>query len=311
MLLTITPNPALDKTVVLPGFTVGQTYRAEVLTLAGGKGMNVARAARVLGQPCLALAPLGGHTGRYLRQLARQEGLNSDGPEIAAELRTCLTIIDPQEENRVTEVYEQSAALEAGDWERLVDMAANHFHQARCLAICGSFPGGMPEDGLARLITLAHNAELPVLLDTYGPQLARSLELRPALLKINQHEAGALLDDAISTPLQASAAARTLQQRGARAAVITLGKLGAVGITAEGEAFGWAAPRVAALSPIGSGDCLLAGIATGLARGETLPEATRLGVAASTANTLQIGAGRMHLQQVEELLQQVRPLPLT
>lgn len=311
MLLTITPNPALDKTVVLPGFTVGQTYRAEVLTLAGGKGLNVARAARVLGQPCLALAPLGGYTGRYLRQLAHQEGLDCDGPEIAAELRTCLTIIDPQAQNRVTEVYEQSTALAAGDWERLVDMAASHFNQVHYLAICGSFPGGIPEDGLIRLITLAHAAELPVLLDTYGQQLARSLELRPTLLKINQHEGGALLEDAISTPLQASAAARELQQRGARAVVITLGNLGAVGITAEGEAFGWAAPCVAALSPIGSGDCLLAGIATGLARGKTLPEATRLGVAAGAANTLQIGAGRLNLQQVEELLQQVHPLPLT
>ncbi len=311
MLLTITPNPALDKTVLLPGFTVGKTYRAEVLTLAGGKGLNVARAACVLGQPCLALVPLGGHGGRYLRHLARQEGLNCAGPEIAAELRTCLTIIDPQEPKRVTEVYEQGAALAAGDWERLVAMAASHFSQARFLAICGSFPAGMPRDGLVRLVTLAHAAELPVLLDTYGPQLVHALELRPALLKINQHEAGTLLDEAISTPRQASAAARALRQRGARAVVITLGERGAVGITTEGQAFGWSAPRVAALSPIGSGDCLLAGIATGLARGEALPEATRLGVAAGAANTLQIGAGRLRLQQVEELLQQVHPLPLT
>lgn len=311
MILTVTPNPALDKTVVLPNFTVGETYRSEVLTLAGGKGLNVARAARTLGQPCLALAPLGGYTGQYMRKLARQEGLSCEGPELSSELRTCLTIVDPQANDRVTEIYEQSAALAEGDWERLVTETAGYFAQASHLAVCGSFPGGVPEDGLARLVELAHAAQVPTLLDTYGPQLARTLELHPTLIKINQHEAGALLGCVIRTPLEASAAVRELRRRGARAVVITLGSLGAIGVTAGGESFGWAAPQVAALSPIGSGDCLLAGIATGLARGETLLAATRLGVAAGAANTLQFGAGRLSLQQVEELLPLVQELPLT
>ncbi len=310
MLLTITPHPALDKTVILPDFRAGETYRAKVLTLAGGKGLNVARAAHTLGQPCLALAPLGGHTGQYLRELADQEGLNCEGPALSSELRTCLTIVDSQANYRLTEIYEQGAPLESGDWERLMTRATNYFPQVALLAVCGSFPDGMPEDGLPRLVALAHAAGISVLLDTYGQQLARALELRPALVKINQHEAGAFLGHPISTPSQAGEAARALQQRGARMVVITLGSQGAVGMTTEGEFFGWSAPRVNALSPTGSGDCLLAGIAVGLARGEALPEATRLGIAAGTANTLQFGAGRLSRQQVEELLPQVQKLPL-
>ncbi|MBO0778250.1 MAG: hexose kinase [Ktedonobacteraceae bacterium] len=310
MILTVVPNPALDKTVVIPGFNVGQTYRAEVLTLAGGKGFNMARALRTLGHESLVIAPLGGHAGQYLRDLAVRDGLQCDGLERGAELRTCLTIVDPQAGYRLTEVYEQGAPLEPGDWERLVELATRHFEQARFLAVCGSFPSGMPEGGLYQLVQQARVAGLPALLDTYGPQVARALELQPSLLKVNQHEAGSLLEREITTVRQALEATRELQKRGAGEVVITLGNVGAVGLTAEGKVFGWVAPQVAAVSAIGSGDCLLAGIIAGQERGERLPEATRFGIAAGAANTLQIGAGRLELRQVEELLPQVRALPL-
>ena len=308
MILTLVPNPALDKTVVIPGFATGETYRAEPLIQAGGKGLNVARALRTLSLRSLVIAPLGGHSGQYLRDLAAQEGLECEGPELSSELRTCLTIVDPQANYRLTEVYECGDALAPGDWERLVELAAQHFARARLLAVCGSFPAGVPERGLAQLVELAHAAQLPTLLDTYGPQLPDALRLRPALLKINQHEAGALLEREIITPSQAGEAARMLQKRGVRAVVITLGKLGAVGMTEQGELFAWSAPQVAAISPVGSGDCLLAGIAAGLERGQTLVEATRLGVAIGAANALQLGAGQLDIRRVEELLPQVQPL---
>lgn len=310
MILAIVPHPALDKTMVISGFRLGQTHRAEVLTLAGGKGFNVARALHTLGQESLVIAPLGGHGGQYLRDLAHRDGLDCVGPELATEVRTCLTIIDPADDYRVTEVYEQGSALPASAWEQIIECAESHFAQASLLVVCGSFPPGVPAGGLAGLLELARTANLPILLDTYGPQLEQALRERPDLLKINQYEAGALLDQTITTPREASIAACLLRARGARAVVITLGRQGAVGVTESGEPFGWAAPQVAALSSIGSGDCLLAGIAAGLERGERLAAATRLGVAAGAANTLHIGAGRLESQQVMTLLPQVRALEL-
>ncbi|BCL77632.1 hypothetical protein ccbrp13_00970 [Ktedonobacteria bacterium brp13] len=154
----------------------------------------------------------------------------------------------------------------------------------------------------------ARAANLPVLVDTYGPQLEGVLALGPVLLKINQFEAGELTGRAIATPDQAIAAAADLQKRGVREVVVTLGKQGAVGLTFEGQSFGWRAPEVAAISATGSGDCLFAGIAASLMRGQGLQEALRWRVASGAANTLQIGAGWLELDQVQRLFQQVQPL---
>jgi 1-phosphofructokinase family hexose kinase len=308
MILTVVPNPALDKTVVLPGFAVGAIYRpAEVVTLAGGKGCNFARALGTLGQRSLVVCPVGGYAGQSFLDLAARDGLACDGVVIKAELRTCLTIVDPG--HPPTEIYERGGALEAGEWQALLDRIVSYFPQAAFLTLCGSFPSNVPPDALYDLLRRARDTDLPVLLDTSGPQLLKALSASPTLLKINQFEAGAMLEYTIATPQEALRAARMLQKRGARAVVITLGSRGAVGLDAEGTSFGWVAPPVAAVYTTGSGDCLFAGIASALARGESLSEATRLGVACGAANTLHIGAGRLELRQVEQLAHAVAPLP--
>lgn len=311
MILTVVPKPSLDKTVIISGFAVGQIHRpTEVLTLAGGKGFNFARALRTLGQKSLVIGPIGGSTGQYLLELAAQDAQECDPLMVKTQVRSCLTIVDPAAGNRLTEMYERGTALDEGEWERLVELTASHFAEATFLAVCGSFPSGMPARGLYDLVRKAQAANLPVLLDTYGPQLEGVLELGPALLKINQLEAGDLTGRTIATPAQAIAAASDLQKQGVQEVVVTLGKQGAVGLTLEGQPFGWRAPEVDAISAAGSGDCLFAGIAVSLMRGQSLREAARLGVASGAANTLQIGAGRLEQDQVERLLPQVQPLTL-
>lgn len=311
MLLTVVPNPALDKTIVLPDFVVGQIHRAqEVLILAGGKGFNFARALQTLGEQAQVIAPIGGYAGQQLLALAAQEGLMVNAQKIQAEVRTCLTVIDPAAHYRATEIYEQGSVVTEGEWDALLQCVSGSLAQASFLVICGSFPPGVPADGLARLLKLANAAGTPVLLDTYGPFVTDVLPMRPALLKINQVEAGKLVGRNITTPSQALEAAKDLQQCGAREVVISLGKVGVVGCAEDGQPFGWSAPVVSAICATGSGDSMLAGIAAGLVRRQELVEAVRLGVATGAANTLQIGAGRLALQQVEELLPAVQALSI-
>ncbi|QBD80563.1 hypothetical protein EPA93_33170 [Ktedonosporobacter rubrisoli] len=308
-LVTLLPNPALDKTVVLSGFTPGRIYRPrEVITLAGGKGFNFARALHTLGQRSVVVCPIGGHAGQHLLELAARDELLCDGIPTPAELRTCLTIIDPDQ--AITEIYEPGEPLPADVWEALVERAASYFPRVSFLTLSGSFPPGTPAHGLRNLVSRAKAAGISVLLDTYGPQLLEVLELGPHLLKVNQVEAGETVDRTINTPEQALAAAHEIQRRGVREVVITLGKQGVVGLPASGEAFGWLAPEVEAISPTGSGDSLFAGLASGLVSGQSLSNAARLGVAAGAANTVQLGAGRLDRQLVEELVRRVQPLAL-
>ncbi len=309
MILTVAPNPALDKTVVLPGFEPGRIYRpSEVITLAGGKGFNFARALQSFNQPALVVAPVGGYQGQRLTDLALQAEMACDYQPVKGETRVCLTIVDPSAENRLTEIYEQGTAFEPGDWEKLVERTATHFNEVEFLAVCGSFPPGVPTRGLYDLIIKAMAAGRQVWLDTYGAQLGPVLELRPDLLKINQFEAGQAVGHKITKPDEAFAAATHLQKRGVQQVVITLGKLGAVGLSCEGERFGWHSPAVPAICSTGSGDCLFAGLAASLVHGKTLPDALRWGVAAGAANTLQIGAGLFDPHKVEQLYGIIKPL---
>jgi 1-phosphofructokinase family hexose kinase len=311
MIVTVVPNPALDKTIVLPDFKLGNIHRAgEVIIQAGGKGFNVARALRTLGVQGLVIGPVGGYAGKHLLALARQEGLEIDMQEVNAELRTCLTIVDPAADYRLTEIYEQGTSLSRAEWGAVVHRVASALPRATSLVISGSFPPGVPEDALLMLLQQARTASVPVLLDTHGAQLPAALAYRPALLKLNQFEAGELLGYPLMDPFQAVAGTVELQRRGAQEVIISLGKTGVVGCTAEGQRFGWIAPTVSALSSTGSGDCLLAGIAAGLMRGQGLIQSARLGVAAGAANTLQIGAGRLNLDDIETLLPGIQVLSL-
>lgn len=310
VILTLVPNPALDKSAIVPGFSLGRIFRvSQTLSLAGGKGFNVARALRTLSAEPLVSGVFGGHTGAAVLSLAAAEGIVCKPLLGDNETRTCLTIIDPDTDTP-TELYERGAALDDMDWERLEDLVTLLLQQASLLVVAGSFPPGGPATALRELVERAHAAGVRALLDSYGPPLLHALDARPALVKINQAEAADATGVSITDVAHGVQAAEALQARGSQEVVITLGKRGAVGIDSAGERFGWAAPEVSGVYPTGSGDSLFAGVVAGLAQGAALREAVRLGVAAGAANTLQMGAGVFARGQVDALLPEVRPLRL-
>ncbi len=308
MIIAFIGHPALDKTAVIPGYAIGRTFRVnDVLRLAGGKGFNFARALHNLGGEPLVIGPLAGHTGRLVQALAEAEGIATDPAWIDGETRTCMTVVDPAT-GAITEVYENGPPLPGpDDWRRVVERVRQAAPRASALAVSGGFLPGAPSSALREVVSIAAEAGMPAWLDTYGQQLANAIDLRPALVKINQHEAGDLVGRDVNDADGAVEAARDLRRRGARAAVITLGKLGAAGVDESGAAFAWAAPQAGGLFPIGSGDSLFGGIAWALERGQPLKEAVKLGVAVGAANTLQAGTAIFTREQVERMLGETLP----
>ena len=308
MIVTFTPNPALDKTVVVPGFTLGQIVRtADVQILAGGKGFNVARSLRVLGADPLIVAPLAGHIGRLIDDLAQAEGLRCDHIWFDGETRTCLSIVDPTS-GTVSEVYETGPVLPPAAWDRTLEVVCQHLVPGNLLTVSGGFPPGIPDDALKQISERAYEAGVPAMFDTYGQQLRRALVAHPRLVKCNAHEAGDLLARPVEGVEHALGAAADIRALGAQSVVITLGAAGAVGVDEHGEPFGWQAPKVLSISAVGSGDACFAGIVLGLAAGESLQEATHRGVAAGAANTLSIGAGLFERSRAEHLIGEVHPI---
>jgi 1-phosphofructokinase family hexose kinase len=301
MLLTVTPNPALDRTMVVPNLRAGQVHRAERIIMAtGGKGMNVARAAQTLGQPLRVCAPLGGLTGQLVAQLAAEEGFDGWWSwHHSGETRTCVLIVDPHGSD-ATVVNEHGVTLSSDDWRDFAQTLLEAAQEATYVTISGSLPPGVPPAALADLIPRLTERGCRVLVDTSGPALTAALDATPYAVKVNESELATALQQPVNDIAQAVSALAAVRARGVALAVVSLGADGALAAGDAGVCH-VRPPACAIVSSVGAGDSLLAGLATGLLRGLPLNEALRLGVACGTADALTIGGGLIDCTEVERL----------
>jgi tagatose 6-phosphate kinase len=305
-MLCVTPNPAIDKTAIIPGFRLGAIHRPQrLIALAGGKGLNVAHVIKRLGGDVRLCLLLAGHSGAWIAEELSHEGIPADIVWSQGETRTCVSVFDP-ETHVVTEIYETGTAITPTEWacfETLVGKALTHVALA---TFSGSLPPGGPTDGYARLVKLAHQESVPSVLDTHGEPLQAALAIRPHIVKVNAREAGEIIgQDGIRTPQDAASAALELREKGVELAIITLGGAGAV---AANEREVWLAtpPSIPVLSPVGSGDAFLGGLVLALQNRETMAEALRFGIAVGAANALALGAGTFERRAVTDLLPKVK-----
>ncbi|MDQ2996906.1 MAG: hexose kinase [Chloroflexota bacterium] len=300
MLLCFTPNPAIDRVLLAPGFRHAESVRvAEIRETAGGKGLNVARVARTLGLPTRVCGPLAGLTGRRIAALATDEGFDARWHWLAAgESRICMLVIDQDAPDTLT-INERGPTTSAADWDALARLVTAEAAQVSAIAVSGSLPPGIATSQLTALLREL-SSHSTVYLDTSGAALAEALDLPLALVKVNAEELGEALGSQITTPAEARAAAVHVQARGPAAVIVTLGSAGAVAVD-KGSAWLARSPAIAAISAVGSGDAMLAGVAVALAAQRGLAEALRLGVACGAANTLAVGAGILRPGDVTRL----------
>jgi 1-phosphofructokinase family hexose kinase len=286
-ILCVTPNVAVDRTLVVPGFRDGGVWRAESVHAAcGGKGVNVARALIRLGQKPVCAGLLAGGSGAAA---AAAEGLEGRWTWIPGETRTCIVIVAGR--GRTTVVNEPGTAVERADWQRFAADVGRHASGADGACICGSLPPGCGPGALALLAgSASRGGRVPVWIDTSGEALVEAIAAAPYGIKINADEAATVVGTRIGTVDDAIRAARTLRRRGPARVAITLGAAGAVIATGQGD---WSArpPDVTAVNPVASGDCFLAGLIAGMTERVSVGEALRLATACGTANAMHRGVG--------------------
>jgi 1-phosphofructokinase family hexose kinase len=302
MILCLTLNPAIDRTLVVSRLRPGEVHRtARVVVAAGGKGLNVARAIRVLGGEPLCMGFLGGHSGRLLAELAGREGLRGAWTWIEGETRTCAIVLD-EASHEATVFNEQGPAVPAGDWPRLMAAVLRESEEKDIVCASGSLPPGSPPELFAELLTPLARAGKQVWVDTGGSALKAAIGVGGINVKVNGDEAGAVLNGEPATTVNlAVAAARELNRRGAGNVVITLGSLGAV-MASGSESFHAQPPTIEVTSAVGSGDSFLGGLMNGLAGGATMVEALKAGTAAGAANALAVGGGRFAVEDFNRIL---------
>jgi len=301
--VTVTPNPAIDKTAVVHQFQVGEIHRPEtLLTLPGGKGLNVARALKTLGAPVRACVLVGGYAGDWIVSELHHEGIAVTATKTSGETRTCLSIID-QTSGQITEVYENSLPLEVAVWDQFEADIKQSLVGAKSVSFSGSLPENAPADGYARLITVAKSMNITTFLDTHGAALQHALPASPDVIKVNLLEFNELLKEPVEALEDLKQAAMMFAQTHDIARiVITMGAQGALGYSVEdNETLFATVPKRKILSAVGSGDSFLAGTMIGLSSFNDMQLALRLAVAAGTANTLKIGAAQFDLDSVSEI----------
>jgi 1-phosphofructokinase family hexose kinase len=306
----VAPNTAIDRLVEVERLAVGGINRPSVVVaVPGGKGLNAARAALTLGGCARIVAIVGGRSGEWIADELASLGIEASLLRAQAETRTCVSILD-RATGELTEVYEPGTSIEPGEWSTLEDRVADSLADGAVAAITvsGSLPRGAPADGYARIVRLAHDRGAIALVDTYGVPLREALAEHPDVVKVNAEEAGDATGIVISGSDTAGDAAARLVKAGARAAVVTLGRAGAVLATA-GETWLLTPPPGVGPYAVGSGDAFLGGMAVALAAGEGSLDSARRGMAAAAANTLLAGAGNLDPAAAERGLAYVRSEP--
>jgi 1-phosphofructokinase family hexose kinase len=293
MILVVGPNSAWQKIALLDRICVGEVNRiTEITGVASGKGANVLRALKALGEQGLLIGYAGGLNGRRFRRCLEAEALPARLERIAAETRVCTTLIDP--DGAATELIEPSPPVTRGEREGFAALVSAALPAASLLVIAGSSPAGEAEDCYARTIREARQRKLPVLLDAAGELGRAGLEAGPEILKVNLEELEGLSRRSLGTPAARLAAYRELHRRH--------------GLEGYDGSSVWQAapPAVRVLNPIGSGDATAAGIARSWLSGAGLREALLQAAALGTAACLSLLPGQIDLERFRLLRGDIR-----
>jgi tagatose 6-phosphate kinase len=307
MILCLNLNAAIDKTIMVSSFEINKIHRPEsVIALAGGKGCNVARALKTLGEEPVVSGWVGGFAGQFIETELHREGMQTDFIYTDFESRTCTSILD-RENQTMTEIYERGEPVSAEKVDELRDHIRKVIGKYKAVTLSGSLPPGVPSDFYVGVIEIAKKAGVLTILDSSGEALRRGVEAGPFFVKPNETEAKSLLGVKSNDSLDFVQAATDISTRYKTNVVLSVGADGA--IAAKGhDVFLVKSPNVEAKSAVGSGDCMLAGLAYGVLHGSSFKETIVGGVAAGTANTLTIGAGQFKIGDFERLRGQVHIL---
>ena len=302
MIVCVASSPSVDKLFEVERVEVGAIHRPLAFTqVPGGKGLNVARAAHLLGAEVRATGILAGHTGRWLEEALAAEGVPGVFAWAGGETRASLSVAD-RTDRGLTEFYERGTDIGHDGWDRLEAVVVELLPGAAWVTLSGNLPVGAPDDGYARLIEGARSTGVRVALDARDEALAQGVAARPDVVKVNAEEATGLLGREVATMEDAGAAAREIRSRlePEGAAIVTRGADGAMIATPDGSVL---LGRLYARGPypVGSGDAFLAGLVVGLERGGGWGTATCLALGAAAANAERPGAGRLDAVRAEQL----------
>ncbi|MHB1390649.1 MAG: 1-phosphofructokinase family hexose kinase [Thermoleophilia bacterium] len=304
MIVTVTLNAALDRTLTVPNFQAGFRHRAsESLTLPGGKGVNIARALKSLGQPVIATGLAGGKTGLRIVEDLTAEGILNDFVRIRGESRTSTAIIDPTS-NTQTEVNEYGPVVTARELHAFMEKFTYIAKGADVVILAGSLPRKVKESFYKEIIGALAATEVLTVLDTAGEPLRMAIKSKPWIVSPNAFEAEALIGHEFGDDEDFFRAVKQLTRMGAGSGIIT-NPSGCYAYLPDAESstkvYKVQIPPLDPISTVGSGDAFMAGFVSARISGKSNADCLRQAVACGAANTQKYGAGIFDPHDVKRL----------
>jgi len=309
LIVTLTANPAIDKTITVDRLVFeDRAYIESTMESAGGRGINASRVLHSFGAETVAILVSGGENSHGFEELLAEAGFTTEVVRIGHSIRNNLTISDQQ--GLTVKLNERGPAITPEEIQALERAVANRLEGAQWLMICGSTPPGVDPDFYCRLIEMARRRGVKTLLDTDGDALQRGVEAKPTIVKPNQQEAERLLNRALITRAHFRSAVRRIKAMGAESVMLSLGSRGVVAIKGD-QVIEAAPPRIEALCPIGAGDAAAAAFVWADTNGKDFADCLRWSVAAGTASAQLPGVTFASLDQVREVYRSVEVKPVT
>jgi 1-phosphofructokinase family hexose kinase len=303
VIVTVTLNAAIDRTLTVPNFQLGQRHRAsQVLTLAGGKGINVARALKRLDVPVVATGLAGGRTGTRIVEELTSEAILNDFVRIADESRTSTAVVDPTTAT-YTEINEWGPHVEPEELTMLLEKISYLARGADMVVFSGTLPRAVDDSFYAEAIRDLNRRQVRAVLDCEGVPLRLGVEAEPFLVTPNQREAEGLVGQEFRDDEDYLMAVDRIADMGARNVLVT-SELRSFGLFREDRKrhrFRAIAPQVEAVSAVGAGDVLLAAFLAARVADRPLEDSLRAAVTAAAASTLEVGAGRFEPREAARL----------
>jgi 1-phosphofructokinase family hexose kinase len=305
MIITVTLNAAIDKSLSVPNFRLGRRHRTvEQRTMAGGKGVNIARTLKALGQPVIATGFAGGATGTHIVEQLTEEAILNDFVRIREESRTNTSVLDPTTGEQ-TEINERGPAVSEREVELFRDKLLYLARGAAIVVFAGSLPRGVEPDLYAGLIRDIERMEVTTVIDTDGEPLRQAVRAEPDVVSPNVLEAEELVGHEFAGEEERSQVVREIVALGPREAIMTLPDGCFAQVLVDGQPRMKRAriePREPMIARRGSGDAFLAGYVAARYEGRAPDQCLRLAVACGAESTGRLEAGLIDPREARRLM---------
>lgn len=304
MIVTVTMNPAIDKTVDIDMLERGGLNRIRHVELdAGGKGINVSKTICELGGKSIATGFIAGNSGKIIHNVMEQWKIENDFIEVSGETRTNTKVFE--ESGELTELNEPGPIVEEKDVAALLEKLETYAGKDTLFVLAGSVPQGVGKDIYQKIIEVVHAKGAKVLLDADGELFVNALGARPDIIKPNRVELEQYAGmDYIASEQEILSAAGKLMEKGIGTIAVSMGKSGAIFLQ-EGYQVRCPGLKVKAHSTVGAGDAMVAALSYAWNEGMPPEETVKLCMAVSAGAVTTIGTKPPSREVVESLLEQV------